>query len=457
VVEISLAKFAQLVGGTPHQLDSGKIVSLTAVIDSRDAKPGTFFVAFKGEHLDGHDFADLAFKAGAEFSIVSRPVASPHILVKDVRDALTKIAKFNREALPNLVVIGITGSQGKTTTKDLAAHLLRIMGNTVSPKASLNNELGVPLLLLQCGMDTKYCVVEMGARHKGDIKHLVDIASPNIGVVLNVGNAHLGEFGSRELIAETKAELITGLSKNGVAILGSYDEFTPRMSNGTGLKTVIFGESLDCDVRATDIEIREGRASFDLVMNSGRAAVSLQLLGMHQISNALAAASIANEIGMGIDSIAAALSTAESASKWRMELKVINDVSLINDSYNANPESMAAALKTLSLLAQERGGASWAILGKMHELGESQTSEHQAIGKIASESGLDHLISVGVTEYLGQGETLGEFVENQEEALKFVQYFSPGDVVLVKGSRAENLDLLAAKIEELLRNRLDVK
>jgi UDP-N-acetylmuramoyl-tripeptide--D-alanyl-D-alanine ligase len=448
-----LEEIVRITGGTPSNLDLSKEVTLNAVIDSSESKAGTFFAAFVGENVDGHNFVESAIKAGAEFALVSKKVDAPHILVEDVTVALSKLAKFNRDALSNLKVVAITGSQGKTTAKDLTAHLLATIGSTVAPKASLNNELGVPLLLLQCNEETKYCVVEMGARHKGDIAHLVEIASPDIGVVLNVGHAHVGEFGSREKIAETKGELIAGLPDGGVAILGNYDPFTPKMAEGMGLKKVIFGESSDCDVRAADVEIREGRANFDLVTSAGRAPVSLQFLGSHQISNALAAAAIASELGMGIDSIAAALSTAEPMSKWRMELIEVGDIGIINDSYNANPESMAAAIRTLALLAQERGGVSWAILGKMHELGASSVAEDEKIGKIAADIGIDNLISIGVKEYITQGETVGHLVSNRSEVLKYAEHFAAGDVLLVKASRAEELNLLVSEIVEELKKR----
>ena len=451
--ELTIGEIANIVKGEVVNLDSNKYVKLKAVIDSREATPGTFFAAFNGEKLDGHNFVHDALYKGAEFVLVSKPVSTPHIIVKDVILALTKLAKFNRDSLPNLKVIAITGSQGKTTAKDLIAHLLEIVGKTIASKASFNNELGVPLLLLECDEKTKFCVCEMGARHKGDIAHLVEIASPNIGVVLNVGHAHIGEFGSREKIAETKGELVAGIPDGGVAILGNYDPYTPMMAEGMGIKTIIFGESGNCDVRAADIEIREGRASFDLVTSAGRAPVTLQLLGSHQISNALAAASVASELGLPIESIAAALSTAEASSKWRMELIEVGEIGIINDSYNANPESMAAALRTLALLAQERGGVSWAILGKMHELGESSSDEHQKIGKIAEDVGIDNLISVGVKEYITNGETAGHLVSNKDEVIKFIEHISPGDVILVKASRAEELNLLIPVIVEDLKSR----
>lgn len=451
--ELTIGEITKIVDGEAVNLDSNKSVKLKAVIDSREASHGTFFAAFEGKKSDGHNFVQEALDGGSEFALVSKPVSTPHIFVKDVILALTKLAKFNRDELSNLKVIAITGSQGKTTAKDLIAHLLEILGNTIASKSSFNNELGVPLVLLSCDEKTQFCVVEMGARHKGDIAHLVKIASPNIGVVLNVGHAHIGEFGSREKIAETKGELIAGMPETGVAILGSYDPYTPKLAKGLGIKTIIFGESGNCDVRAADIEIREGRASFDLVTSAGRAPVSLQLLGSHQISNALAAASVASELGLPIDSIAAALSTAEASSKWRMELIEVGEIGIINDSYNANPESMAAALRTLALLAQERGGVAWAILGKMHELGESSSDEHRMIGKIAQEIGIDNLISVGVKEYITQGETVGYLVDKRDEVIKFIDYISPGDVILVKASRAEELNLLTSEIVDDLKRK----
>ncbi|MEN9736516.1 MAG: hypothetical protein RL129_1227, partial [Actinomycetota bacterium] len=220
MIKLKLAEIVDIVGGSAHNLDLAKSLSLTAVIDSKAAKAGTFFAAFKGENTDGHQFTKDAMANGAEFALVSKAVEEPHILVPDVLVALTKLAKHNRTSLANMKVVAVTGSHGKTTAKDLMAHLLAIMGNTVAPKASLNNELGVPLLLIECNEETKYCIVEMGARHKGDIAHLTELANPNIGVVLNVGHAHIGEFGSQEVIAEAKGELIAGLADDGVAILG---------------------------------------------------------------------------------------------------------------------------------------------------------------------------------------------------------------------------------------------
>lgn len=456
MIKTSLKHFLEITGGIAEKLDDNMEFELFATIDSRTANSKTFFAAFIGENVDGHEFVAAAITNGAPFALTSKSVPYPHVRVPDVAKALISLAKFNRKNLPNMTVIGITGSSGKTTTKDLLAHLLTISGNTVAPAESLNNELGVPLLLLKCNSETKYCVVEMGARHKGDIAFLAEIAVPNIGVVLGVGSAHLGEFGSIEAIAETKSELIVGLPENGTAILGTYDLFTEKMAAGLNLKVIKFGEKNECDVRAADIEFREGRATFDLVTPLGRSAVSLQLLGLHQIPNALAAAAVGFAVGLSTESISAALSTAENKSKWRMELEELSETLLINDCYNANPESVIAALRTLALLTQERGGSSWAILGKMHELGESSASEHARVGKIAHDIEIDHLLAVGEPTYLSDiesGETMAVSLLSKDQVGEYIQHFQPGDVVLVKASRAEKFETIVDEIRKVLKER----
>ena len=324
--------------------------------------------------------------------------------------------------------------------------------------ASYNNELGVPLTLLQCDEKTQFCIIEMGARHQGDIAKLCSVVKPDIGVVLRVGNAHIGEFGSQEAIAQTKSELIQSLSSSGIAILGSYDKFTIAMKSLHTGKIVTFGENQSDDVRAADIEIREGRAHFDLVTPQGRDAVGLRLIGAHHVSNALAAAAVATALGISIEVIAGALSTAEIASKWRMELHELDGLMLINDSYNANPESMEAALRTLLLFAQERGGESWAFMGKMHELGESSATHHRDIGTLAQEIGIDHCVAVATPEYapVGGGDDSMTFhnLATIEEAIQFSSHINKGDVVLVKASRAEHFELLASGIEKVWKDRI---
>ena len=458
MIELTLKQIAEIVDGEVINSDGKQITSAIPVINSNKATNNTFFVAFVGSNVDGHDYIEDAISKGAQFALVSKDCLAPAIKVQDVRKALSNLAIYVRSKLENLQVVGITGSQGKTTTKDLLKHILAVSGETVAPEESLNNELGVPLLILRCTKSTKYCIVEMGARHVGDISYLADIAKPHVGVVLTVGSAHLGEFGSRELIAAAKSELITSLTTGATAILGTYDEFTPKMVVPNGVKRIFFGEKSTCEVRAADVEVREGRAHFDLVTPDGRAAVGLQLLGMHQVSNALAAAAVATALKIPIETISAALSTAEVSSKWRMEISQVGEITLINDSYNANPESMAAALRTLALVSQESGGVSWAILGKMQELGESSAAEHAAIGRLVSEIGIDNLVVIGNKDYLADlrsiedgGASEVQYFETKSDALSIVEHFTPGDVVLMKASRSEEFNLLADLIKERLQ------
>jgi len=457
MIKLTLAEIAKITDGTVLNADASLVTSAYPVINSKEANLETFFAAFVGANSDGHDFISTAISNGAQFALVSKECSEAAIKVGDVGLALSKLATYVRNNLQDLTVIGITGSQGKTTTKDLLRHILSVSGETIAPPESFNNELGVPLLLLRCTEATKYCIAEMGARHIGDIAHLADIAKPKIGVVLGVGKAHVGEFGSREAIAKAKSELISALSPGGIAILGTYDEFTPVMTLPVGVSKISFGETSKCDVRAADIEVREGRAHFDLVTPDGRAAVSLQLLGLHQIPNALAAAAVATSLNISIDTISAALSTAEISSKWRMEISEVSEITIINDSYNANPDSTAAALRTLALISQETGGVSWALLGKMHELGESSNEEHAAIGTLANELGIDHLIVIGEKSYLRDlsgindgGESAVHYFESKLEALSMIKHFAPGDVILLKASRAEEFDQLAVLIKDNL-------
>ncbi|MEY4878247.1 MAG: hypothetical protein RIR72_662, partial [Actinomycetota bacterium] len=320
----------------------------------------------------------------------------------------------------------------------------------IASLASFNNELGVPLTLLRCTTKSKYCILEMGARNSGDIASLTAIANPDVGAVLKVGNAHIGQFGSQEMIAKTKGELIAGLESGAVAVLGSYDSFTPKMESAQGVKRVTFGDSPKCDIRAADIEARGGYAHFDLVIGNERQAVGLQILGLHQISNALAAAAIANALNIGVSRIASALSNHQSLSKWRMELSEANGLTLINDSYNANPESMEAALNVLALLTQEKGGRSWAFLGIMHELGDNSDQMHEEIGKKVQDLGIDYLVAIKSKAYLSKIEasiTSARSLSSWQESLEIFQEFNPGDVILVKASRAEGLDELASAIK----------
>ena len=455
MIQLRASDIATIVGGVLHGNDVQ--VSADPTIDSRTATAGSLFIALKGERVDGHDFVADAQARGCVLTLAHRTVPGPHIIVDDVVDALGLLAHAVRTRLKHLTVIGITGSQGKTTTKELLASVLSAVAPTVAPRGNYNNDIGAPLSILQCNESTRYCIVEMGARNTGDIARLCAIANPNIGVVLKVGKAHVGEFGSQAAIAQAKSELVSSLAPDAVAILGTYDSFTPAMASLHPGKVLTFGEKTDCDFRATDIEIREGRAHFDLVTPEGRCAIGLRIIGLHQVANALAVAAVAATLGLTLDQIAVGLSTAESSAQWRMQISEHDSLLIINDAYNASPEAMAAALHTLVQFAQERGGESWAFLGKMHELGESSAQEHAAIGTLASEFGIDHLVCVGAPEYATAISAESAITVHQcadkSEAADLTANMNKGDVVLVKASRSEKLEELAAMIQAAWENQ----
>lgn len=454
MIKLSAQDFASVVSGSLHDISPSQILDHDPIINSKDASAKNFFVAFKGEKFDGHDFVSEALISGAKFSLVSKSVSGPHVLVSDVGQALIDLARFVRTQLPNMKVIGITGSQGKTTTKEFLYSVLQNEGTTVATAGNFNTDIGVPLTLLRSTEATKFCILEMGARHVGDIAKLTELANPNVGVVLVVGTAHLGEFGSVEAIAKTKSELIKALSPKMTAVLGTYDQFTPKMADSLDLNTVLFGDGQI--VRAADIELHGGFAHFDLVTPAGRNSVALQVIGEHQIPNALAAAAAAFSLGVKNESIAIGLTTALLSSKWRMQIETINGIQIIHDYYNANPESMKAALKTLVMLSQESGGASWAILGKMHELGSKESSGHLEVAEFASQLGVDHLVSVAPAVYQesnNQSSDENMLIHNCSSAaavLELVNNISTGDVILLKASRSEKFEDLAELIKKAL-------
>lgn len=455
MIKLSASEIAKIVDGA--LVGSDITVTAAPAFNSSLATEGSIFLALVGEKTDGHNFISDAFVHGSVLAFVTREVPERCIVVKDVLIALNALASYVRQTLPDLKVIALTGSQGKTTTKDLLRHILETVAPTVAPVGNFNNELGAPITLLQCDEKTKFCILEMGARHVGDIAKLCKMATPDIGVVLRVGTAHVGEFGSEELVAKAKSEMISSLRDSAIAVLGQYDLFTPAMASLHSGATVTFGETTSANIRATDIEIREGRPHFDLVTPAGRASVALRIVGIHQVSNALAAAAIATNLNISIDLIAGALSTAELNSKWRMDIAELDGLALINDSYNASPEATEAALRTLALFAQERGGQSWAFLGKMHELGASSQQHHSRLGTLASELGIDHLVCVACPEYYaqidGSGATTVHLFDSKELAVELVSQMSQGDVVLVKASRAEKFEEIAELITEKWNSR----
>ncbi|QKG26649.1 UDP-N-acetylmuramoyl-tripeptide--D-alanyl-D-alanine ligase [Actinomadura verrucosospora] len=452
MIPLPLSTIAEITGGTLDGAPPDAVAGGPVVIDSRAVEPGSLFAAFRGERADGHDFAAAALAAGAAAVLAQRPVGGPAVLVGDVQEALGRLARGVLERLPDLTVAAVTGSAGKTSTKDLIAQLVGRAGPTVWPPGSFNNEIGLPLTVLRADAETRHLVLEMGARGVGHIAYLTGIARPDVGVVLNVGTAHMGEFGSREAIAKAKGEMVEALLPGGTAVLNADDPLVSAMASRTAGEVVTFGRSDGADVRAVDETLDEqGRGRFTLVTPEGSAPVALRLYGAHAVANALAAAAAARAAGLPVDEVAAGLSEAEPASRWRMEVTERADgVTVVNDAYNANPDSTRAAIDVLAHMA--RGRRAYAVLGEMAELGGSSAAEHASIGRHAARSGLDGLVVVGpnaaamaegaaeVASWTGecvQVDDVGAAVAALSERL------GPQDVVLVKGSRVAGLERVA--------------
>ncbi|MER7819431.1 UDP-N-acetylmuramoyl-tripeptide--D-alanyl-D-alanine ligase [Streptomyces sp. NPDC096153] len=461
MIALSLAEIAEIVGGQPYDIPDPSVrVTGPVVRDSREVVPGSLFVAFVGARVDGHDYAADVVAAGAAAVLASRPVGVPAIVVDDVQKALGALARAVVKRL-GATLVALTGSAGKTSTKDLIAQVLRRKAPTVFTPGSLNNEIGLPLTALSATDETGFLVLEMGARGIGHIRYLTELTPPRVGVVLNVGTAHIGEFGGREQIAEAKGELVETLppaAEGGIAVLNADDPLVRAMSARTEARVVLFGESDEADVRAENVRLMPGgQPAFLLRTPSGCSDVTLRLYGEHHVSNALAAAAVAHELGMSVDEIATALSEAGTLSRWRMEVTERPDgVTVVNDAYNANPESMRAALRALAAMgtaAQAAGGRTWAVLGPMAELGGEALAEHDAVGRLAVRLNVSKLVAVGGREasWLQLGAynegSWGEesvHVSDAQAAVDLLRReLRPGDVVLVKASRSAGLERIA--------------
>ncbi|MGW3357865.1 UDP-N-acetylmuramoyl-tripeptide--D-alanyl-D-alanine ligase [Streptomyces bungoensis] len=458
MIALSLAEIAEVVGGQTYDIPDPSVqVTGPVVRDSREVRPGSLFAAFAGERADGHDYAQDVVRAGAVAVLASRPVGVPAIVVEDVQTALGALARHVVQRL-GATLVALTGSAGKTSTKDLIAQVLRRKAPTVFTPGSLNNEIGLPLTALSATEETRFLVLEMGARGIGHIRYLTGLTPPRIGLVLNVGSAHIGEFGGREQIAQAKGELVEALPEDGAAVLNADDPLVRAMAARTKAKVVLFGESAEADVRAENVRLTDsGQPSFRLHTPSGAADVTMRLYGEHHVSNALAAAAVAHELGMSAEEIATALSEAGSLSRWRMEVTERPDgVTIVNDAYNANPESMRAALRALA--AMGRGRRTWAVLGKMAELGDEALAEHDAVGRLAVRLNVSKLVAVGGIEasWLQLGAynegSWGEesvHVSDAQAAVDLLRSeLRPGDVVLVKASRSVGLESVAQALLE---------
>jgi UDP-N-acetylmuramoyl-tripeptide--D-alanyl-D-alanine ligase len=457
MIALTLAEVAELTGG---ELTGPADLTVTGAVtlDSRTVAPGDLFVAVPGERVDGHDFLPAAAAAGAVGALTTRATdVLPAVVVDDPVTALGRLAAgvHVRLVAGGLRTLAITGSSGKTSTKDLLGQVLAAAGPTVSPPGSYNNDIGLPLTVLSADEQTRFLVLEMGSRGPGHIARLCRVARPRVGVVLNVGSAHLGEFGSAEGIAQAKGELVEALPDDGTAVLNADDARVIGMAGRTSARVLRTGRGEDADVRAVDVTLDEtARARFTLAAAGERHPVQLQVVGEHQVANALSAAGAALAAGMAPVEVAAALSAAGPRSRWRMEVSRRDDgVTVVNDAYNANPESMRAALAALAGLA---GTRRIAVLGAMAELGPDAAAEHERLGRDAAATGVDLIIAVG-PDAVGIADgaaTAGRrareesvHVPDRAAARELLsEVLRSGDVVLVKASRSYGLELLAADL-----------
>lgn len=495
MIDLTLAEIADIVGGELSDITADAAASTrvtgTVEFDSRAVTAGGLFLALPGARSDGHDFASGAVASGAVAVLAARPVGVPAIVVKPVAGqvdsssgaleydtdgsgaavlaALGKLARVvaDRLVAGGLRIIGVTGSSGKTSTKDLLAAVLAPLGEVIAPPGSFNNELGHPWTVLRATPETDFLVLEMSARHPGNIAALAAIAPPSIGVVLNVGTAHLGEFGSRDVIAATKSELPQAVPATGVVILNADDPAVAAMAERTEARVVRVSRSPGADVWADDVTLDElARPRFTLHAGEQHVDVALAVHGDHQVSNALSAAAVALECGANLQQVADALAGAGPVSKHRMQVSARADgVVVVNDAYNANPDSMRAGLKALAWMAKSaraESGAqvrSWAVLGEMAELGDDAIAEHDSIGRLAVRLDVSRLVVVGTGRAMGamqhgavmEGSWGSEVspVPDAAAALDLLRAeLEPGDVVLVKASNSAGLGTLA---EELAR------
>jgi UDP-N-acetylmuramoyl-tripeptide--D-alanyl-D-alanine ligase len=470
---MTLAEVAAAVDGALSG-DGTATVTGSVLVDSRALGAGDLFVALPGERVDGADFVPAAAAAGAVAALTTRAdPALPCVVVADPVAALGRLAAavHRRLADAGLLTVGITGSSGKTSTKDLLGQVLAAAGSTVSPQGSFNNDIGLPLTVLSADAGTRYLVLEMGSRGPGHIARLCRVARPDVGVVLNVGSAHLGEFGSAEVIATSKGELVEALPADGTAVLNADDHRVLGMAPRTSAPVVTTGLGPDADVRATDVVLDDAaRPRFTLVAAGEEHPVALQVVGAHQVPNALSAAAAALAAGMTPAAVAAALSAAGPRSRWRMEVtRRADGLTVVNDAYNANPESMRAALAALVRLPGRRRVA---VLGAMGELGPGADAAHARLGRDALRAGVDLLVSVGPdaigvhtgalaelqadlqvedreTDRTQEGPALDSVlhVPDREAALALLaDTLGAEDVVLVKASRSYGLEQLAADL-----------
>jgi len=457
MIAISLQEIAEAIGAKLIGDGTG-VISGSVETDSRLIKAGSLFVAKPGEVTDGHEFVSSAIANGAVALIVEHEVSStvPQLVVKDSVHALGLLAKHvvaKVKALGQLKVIGVTGSNGKTTTKNMLREVLSTKGKTIAPEESFNNEVGAPYSMLKIDEQTKFLVVEMGAGGPGTIKYLAQMCEPDIGIELKVGLAHAGEFGGIEATENIKAELVEALAPNGIALLNFDDERVMNMATRTKAKALTFGLGQDSDYSASDVAISLSGTSFEYSTPDGnKSKVNLHILGEHHVYNALAALATGEILDVDRKEAIQAIESMKLAEKWRMELGVTESgLTVINDAYNASPDSMRAALQTLAQLGRISGKKTVAVMGEMAELGEFSAHEHDAIGRIAVRLNLGQVVVVGKAAKLihmgasqeGSWDGESQYFDEISNALAYLREMLTGDeIVLVKSSKSANLRFL---------------
>jgi UDP-N-acetylmuramoyl-tripeptide--D-alanyl-D-alanine ligase len=449
VIERRLSEIASAVHGTLRGPDA---VASSVETDSRAVVPGGVFVAIEGERLDGHAFVGDAVARGAVAALVHRSgIDGTVIEVPHTGRALLDLATDERERMTGTRVVGITGSNGKTSAKDLAAVVVGTRLRTHASPASFNNEVGLPMTLLGADRGVEVVVAEMGARREGDVRLLCDVARPDAVVVTNIGTAHLGIFGSWEAIARAGSEPVEWLGAEGTAILNADDPITRAYADQTDAAVITFGLDAGADVRAEDVELGpDARATFTLWSAGEREPVELAVPGDHMVSNALAAAAVGRWAGVTLAESATALKDA-GVAHWRMETSTgTSGIVIVNDAYNANPESMAAALKAARWMAKSERLV--AVLGHMAELGPAEFEEHEKLGQLVVRIGVERLITVGqqartiARAAIREGqlpENVASYEDPSEAAADVRAWARAGDVVLVKGSRVTGLERVA--------------
>jgi UDP-N-acetylmuramoyl-tripeptide--D-alanyl-D-alanine ligase len=462
MIELSLAEVAKALDGKLLNGVESALITGSVETDSRLVKSGSLFFARPGEVTDGHLFVGAALESGAVAAIVDHevPEAIPQILVTDVTAALGNLAKYVLARIRengDIKVVGITGSNGKTTTKNMLRAILSRVGSTIAPIESYNNEVGAPISILKADFETKFLVVELGAGGPGSIAYLADIAKPDIGVALKVGLAHVGEFGGIEGTAKIKGELASALTSKDVFIGNADDGYVRDMV--TSAKQIWFGTAPDAAYRATDLHLSIRGTNFEMHWPDGESnRVSLQILGEHHVMNALAACAVADQLNVPREGTIAALETLPLAERWRMQLTNRSDgIAIINDAYNASPDSTKAALQTLAQLGKS-GRRTIAVLGEMAELGAFSREQHDAIGRIVVRLNIDQLVVVGEGAKLihmgaeQEGSWGGEskYFDSIDQALAYVRgMLVAGDIVLVKSSKSANLRYLGDDLLEV--------